>query len=297
MTSLTLVIANTATSGKSLAAWLLLRQAGAPFAQEEIQPGKMESELRLRQLAPVGPPPILLVDGIPLWGLLPIAEFVADHRQDFWPEDPAMKAQARSFAYELASAFGETRIFLPLDARHRYGPPGRVLPAVERELVRLAQVCGWFRKRHGAEGPFLFGTFGVVDALAAALVVALDGHQAIPSEPGFVAYAHHLLTLPALAEWRQGFEPGEPTVEQPSSGSPEWAAAPPLIGAPQAETPTHISLPQSPPPEPAAQMRVRPSPSRTKAIPPPLPEPNEALEPTLLPEKPMEKGQLKRLRI
>lgn len=283
MTPLKLVLASPATSGESLAAWLLLREAEAPFAEEEVQPGQVDSEARLRELVPAGQPPILLVDGIPVWGILPIAEFVAEHRPAFWPAEPAAKAQARSIAFELAAGFGEIRTFLPFDALHRYGPPGRVLPAVDRELARLVQVCLWCRERHHAQGPFLFGGFGVVDALAAPLIVALHGNQAMPTEPVVLGYAEALLALPAMAQWRQQLLP---PVEEAAPPAPAQPAPEPAAQPPPPSPPIASRRPEPPPaprpvlPEPVAA-RAEPPPRRI--VPPPVPLPVREVVPPAAP--------------
>jgi len=81
-------------------------------------------------------------------------------------------------------------------ARPGRGRTAETLPDIER-IVAIWNGC---RARYGAGGPFLFGRFGVADAMFAPVALRF---QTCAVDPDGAAgdYAAALLALPAMQEW------------------------------------------------------------------------------------------------
>merc|ERR1719384_1330269 len=118
--------------------------------------------------------------GLVIWDSLAICEFVAEQYPEagLWPADPKARALARAAACEMHSGFQSLRQELPMNCRRApvEGPPGEhealQKDGVARDVARICElweaclVCNW-----RAAGDFLFGSFGVVDAMFAPVVL------------------------------------------------------------------------------------------------------------------------------
>ncbi len=139
---------------------------------------------------------------MPIWGSLAIGEFLAEHVPGLWPAEPRARALARSIVGELHGGLADLQRFLPLDLLSRFGPPGRLLRGVERDLARITDLWAECRARHAAGGPFLFGRFSLADAMSAPIAARLAGHS-VPLPPETSGYVGTIMSLPALLEWAE----------------------------------------------------------------------------------------------
>jgi glutathione S-transferase len=106
---------------------------------------------------------------------------------------------ARSIAAEMHSGFTALRSELPLDCRRQ--PAAKPISAAAADdIARIRTIWREARTRHGTDGPWLFGRFGIIDAMYAPVAlrfhsyaVALDGAEA--------AYVETVLAHPAVIEW------------------------------------------------------------------------------------------------
>lgn len=196
MARLVLLIGDRATSEGSLQAFLALRLANVLF---ELEPWGADGLPGLD-----GPwlpePPVLLVDEVPIWDALAIAEFLAEHAAGLWPTDPRARALARSVAHEVHAGFRSLRTFLPFDLLSSFGPPGRLPRSAERDLEGIACVWRACRRDFGGVGRFLFGPFGLADAMFAPIALRLV-RASLPLDPASRDYAATLVALPWIAEW------------------------------------------------------------------------------------------------
>jgi|SRR5690606_8475397 len=196
-----LIIGNKNYSSWSLRAWLPLRHLGVPFEEERIalfQPGYKE---RIRARSPAGKVPVLIDGELTVWDSLAIGEYLADRYPDrlLWPASLAHRALARSFSAEMHAGFLELRTRMPMNIRGSYPGRGRSA-AVAADVARIGQIWRECLRRSG--GPFLFGAFGIVDAMYAP-VVARFVTYAVELDAELSAYADRIWGLPAMQEWRQ----------------------------------------------------------------------------------------------
>ncbi|MEL7448604.1 MAG: glutathione S-transferase family protein [Pseudomonadota bacterium] len=154
-------------SSWSLRPWLVLRWAGLEFAEHFIpldQPGYGTGEIvEVKQVSPSGTVPALHVNDLVIWDSLAIAEWAAEQVPSLWPQDPAVRAQARSVTAEMHSGFGGIRRDQAMNIKRRC--PGQEWPEdTARDLSRMADLWNECRARHGSRGPWLFGERCIADA-------------------------------------------------------------------------------------------------------------------------------------
>jgi glutathione S-transferase len=162
--------------------WLVLTHAGAEFATEtvDLRLDKQTltelidtrsnevsvQELRERRAkgSVTGLFPVLYVDETPIHESLAICEWAneAYPSAGLWPTDSLKRARARAISSEMTSGFLNLRSHM---SSHLFG---RVLgfepnSATQREIARVFEI--WSEALDRSGGPFLFGQFGIADAM------------------------------------------------------------------------------------------------------------------------------------
>jgi len=221
MDELRLCVVSLRYSSWSIRALLPLLHAGAKVEIETVEldmarqgdpPPPMDPEAlmqlraeELRQRRALGSVtglfPVLWVGKVPIHEALAINEWTAEHypAAGLWPDDPLTRAQARSLAAEMAGGFSALRSTMSCHVFARVpgfvpGGPARVEIARVRELMRDALARSF--------GPFLFGRFGIVDAMYFPVLTRFATYGvALPHD--LQAYAEALEAQPALVEYRR----------------------------------------------------------------------------------------------
>lgn len=213
--SLRLCVISLRYSSWSIRAWLALTHAGARFETitADVELGKLErtssgdaepdasatSELSFRRSlgSVAGLFPVLHVDGTPIHDSLAICEWANDaySQAGLWPEDPLARARARAISAEMHSGFLELRTHLSC---HLFGRVPSFVPnaATRREIARVFEI--WSDALESSGGPFLFGRFGIADAMYYPVRARFRTYGvAIPDS--LAAYVRALDELPAVA--------------------------------------------------------------------------------------------------
>jgi glutathione S-transferase len=203
---LKLIIGNKAYSSWSLRGWLAVKQSGLPF--QEITVPMFDENWSKRtegdEFAPSGGKvPILWDEQTVIWDSLAIVEWLADRtdRARYWPRDDAARGMARSMAAEMHSSSENLRAECGMNLRKHY-PPRELSENVRSELVRIFELWAQARARHGAGGPYLFGTFGAVDIMFAPVVTRFVTYS-VPLPRFAAAYVETMLAHPWMQEWIQ----------------------------------------------------------------------------------------------
>jgi glutathione S-transferase len=201
MSSLTLIIGNKNYSSWSMRPWLLLRQAGIPFDEVRIPLYVPGSEIDLAKWSPSGKVPALHDGEIRVWDSLAICEYLAERfpEHNLWPVDAAARAVARSVSAEMHAGFGALREHMSMNIRARYPGQGRT-PDCLADIERILAIWTDCRARFGSSGDFLFGRFGIADAMFAPVVLRFETYG-VALEGAAGAYAEAIRALPALREW------------------------------------------------------------------------------------------------
>lgn len=202
MSQLELTVLSLRYSSWSMRAWLTLTHAGAAFTSQTVALAHMhkqgESTLTDRRaLGSVhGLFPVLRVDGTPIHESLAICEYVAEAYPDagLWPADALHRAQARAISCEMASGFANMRNALSC---HLFGRVPEFAPSAGA-LADCARVFElWRHSLERSGGPFLFGRFGIADAMYYPVLTRFRTY-AIPIPDSVMAYTRALDTSPAV---------------------------------------------------------------------------------------------------
>lgn len=199
MHRLTLVIGNRNYSSWSLRPWLLLHHFGQTFMEIRIPLDRPDTRERLQQYSPTLKVPVLIHDTLTVWDSLAICEYVSEQLLEGrgWPQASAARAEARSLAAEMHSGFSALRNQWPMNIRLQ-----RKLPvedaALSRDIRRIEQIWAGCLAQSG--GPWLFGDFGIVDAMFAPVVLRFRSYQP-PLAAAAGDYLQTVLANPSLQQW------------------------------------------------------------------------------------------------
>ncbi|MBF0560755.1 MAG: glutathione S-transferase family protein [Alphaproteobacteria bacterium] len=201
MENLELVIGDKNISSWSLRSWLALKMTGASFTERQVWLRRENTKAEIVKWSPSGKVPLLRHGSVAIWESLAICEYLAElfPSARLWPESRKTRAVARAVSHEMHAGFTALRQSLPMDIKGRHPTPA-LTPELDRDISRITEIWTRCRGLHGAEGPFLFGTFTIADAMFAPVTtrfttygVALDAVSA--------DYVAAVAALPAMAEW------------------------------------------------------------------------------------------------
>ena len=201
---LRLVIGNKNYSSWSLRPWLLLRHFEVPFEEVRLPLDTPEFQRRIPEFSPTGRVPVLHDGDRVVWDSLAICEYVNEAFLDGrgWPADRGRRALARCAAAEMHSGFAALRAQLPMNCR-RAPNAYRWKADAEADIQRVLTL--WRELRRRAEGPFLLGEFGIVDAMYAPVAIRFRGYG-VPLDDSARRYSEALFDLPAMREWQAAAE-------------------------------------------------------------------------------------------
>ena len=212
-----LYIGNKNYSSWSLRSWLLLAEAGIAFDEVRIPLDLPETQQRIREVSRAGCVPVLQLGDEIVWDTLAIAETVAERwpEAQLWPGDARDRARARAISAEMHSGFAALRDALPMNCR----ATGRKVPiadAVRRDIERIVDIWADCQAA-GRPGGWLFGRFGVADAMYAPVVLRFRSYGIdIPERAS--RYPSRLLESEALQRWLQAAEAETEVIEREEKG-------------------------------------------------------------------------------
>lgn len=265
MAELKLVIGSKTYSSWSLRPWLLLRYHNVAFREIPIALNQPDTQKRIAEYSPSGKVPVLLNGPEKVWESLAICEYAAETLKlpAAWPSDVTQKYQARSLACEMHAGFADLRRELPMDCR-RAPSPKAYSEAAAADIARIREIWRTCRQAHAKSGDWLFGKFGIVDAMYAPVALRMHTYGVQLDGPE-KEYVYTVLHLPALREWL-----GAAMLE--TVAAPEEVAAAP---APERNytTGTHRAAPAPRPVEKTTVVEKQPVPRPGKQAAPPPPPP------------------------
>jgi glutathione S-transferase len=195
-----LVIGDKNYSSWSMRPWLLLTHFDIPFDEVLIELDEAGTKASILQYSASGKVPCLVPDdGAAVWDSLAIAETLAERypQRAMWPRDANARARARSISAEMHSAFVALRNAMPMNIRFTRAGVGST-PDVLADIARIDTI--WRECLAASGGPFLFGEFGIADAMYAPVVMRFNSY--LPKlSPEATAYAQRVTALPAVAAW------------------------------------------------------------------------------------------------
>lgn len=199
MAQRTLVIGDKNLSSWSLRPWIALKQAGLPFAEEQVMLYQPDTAERIARHSPTGRVPVLVEGNLTIWESLAICEYAAELAPGLWPADRATRAAARAIATEMHGGFAELRRLMAMNIVKRLPRPAST-PQLDSDIARVVALWEGCRARHAKDGPFLFGHFTVADAMYAPVTTRFTTYGvALPAASQ--AYVEAVRNLPAMKEW------------------------------------------------------------------------------------------------
>ena len=201
MADITIYIGNRNYSSWSLRAWLMLRQTGAAFESVVVPLYVPGSKTEILRHSPSGKVPALHHGEVTVWDSLAIGEYLAEAFPEarLWPAAPVARACARSVSAEMHAGFVNLRRHFPMNLR-RAPKPRLLTEEVQADVARIAAMWRDCRRRFGAGGAFLFGAFGIADAMYAPVVSRLRSY-AVPIDQDTAAYCDAIERHPPYQEW------------------------------------------------------------------------------------------------
>jgi glutathione S-transferase len=195
-----LIIGDKNYSSWSMRPWVLMKHFGIPFEEVLIWLNEPDTKARILEHSPSGKVPCLVdADGCSVWESLAIFEALAERypQHALWPRDAAARAHARSISAEMHAGFGEMRSSMSMNIRATR--PGKgATPGALADVTRVDAIWRECLAKHG--GPFLFGEFGIADAMYVPVVMRFRTYQPKLSVEA-QAYAARITALPAVAAW------------------------------------------------------------------------------------------------
>lgn len=199
-----LVIGTKKWSTWSLRPWLALKRTGAPFKEIEIELRRGDAtEADIAKHSPSKLAPALKDGDLVVWDSLAICEYLAEKFPEarLWPEDPELRALARSAAAEMHSGFSSLRGECPMDLgliKH-----ADLSEATQKDVRKITERWNQLLKRSG--GPFLLGEWSIADAFYTPVATRFRTYGVHLSDYGDTgaagAYCERLLETPEFLAW------------------------------------------------------------------------------------------------
>ena len=191
-----LYIGNRNYSSWSFRPWIAMRVAGIPF-EEELVPFDDHGNEAFRAFSPTGKVPVLKNGYVTVWESLAIIEYLADRHEQLWPQDRALRAEARAISAEMHAGFSAMREECPMNMRRER----RAIDISEKARADVARIAVlWHAALSRSGGPFLYGEFTAADAMYAPVVNRFDVYR-LTESPLLLGYMERVKALPAYREW------------------------------------------------------------------------------------------------
>ena len=195
-----IVIGDHNYSSWSLRPWLALKQAGLRFEEICIRLRESRTREEIFKYSPSGKVPCLIDGTTVVWDSLAICEYIAEQSPSLWPSDRKARAEARAISCEMHSGFGALRSSMPMEIVSSRPYDARTAE-VEADITRIVSIWENCRLRYAQDGPFLFGSFSIADAMFSPVVWRFLTY-AVELPPASRAWIETMRLLPAMQEWR-----------------------------------------------------------------------------------------------
>jgi glutathione S-transferase len=187
-------------SSWSLRGWLMASMSGLPFEERTIPPDDPEMRADIMMLSSSIRVPRLEHDGVTVWDVLAIGEYLNEVRPKagLLPADRAARAHCRAICGEMHSGFVAMRTALPMNLKARF-PGFRVWSRAQADVDRIVEI--WTDCLARWHGPWLFGARPTLaDAMYAPVATRFATYDvALP--PAAAAYRDTILAMPEMRAW------------------------------------------------------------------------------------------------
>ena len=196
----TLVISSRNYSSWSLRGWLLVRLAGLPCTVRSVEAGNAVARAELLLQTSSIRIPYLEHDGLKIWDVLAIAEYLHElfPEAGMMPADHAARARCRAISGEMHAGFNALRASLPVNL-HAFRPNFPIWSGVRADIDRITEI--WRECLDSWGGPYLFGDkLSVADAMYAPVCTRFATYD-VELDPLSETYKTTILNLPDMRAW------------------------------------------------------------------------------------------------
>ena len=200
-----LIVGTKDWSSWSLRPYMALRAIGITF-EEDIIPLRYNSTTAdVQKRSPSGRVPVLEIEengrSLVVWDSLAICETLAERHPDarLWPDDPFVRAEARSYAAEMHAGFPDLREQLSMDFARTLPTPD-LRDTTKAQIARIVSAWTDALSKYGRDGGFLFGRFSIADCMYAPVVSRFRTYGIEMTAP-VRAYSDRMFALPAMQDW------------------------------------------------------------------------------------------------
>lgn len=197
-----LIIGNKNYSSWSMRPWLLLKHFGIDFEEIRVPLETNQFTTTVAEYSGAGRVPVLKDGELVVWDSLAICEYLSEQylQGRGWPADAAARAQARSACAEMHSGFFEIREHMPMNCRARRAI--QFTDVMNEEIHRVEQLWHSLRQQYAKEGPWLCGSFSIVDCMYAPMASRFHSYRPALSAHS-LSYVDTVINHPAVKNWYQ----------------------------------------------------------------------------------------------
>ena len=198
----TLVISSRNYSSWSLRGWLLVRLAGLACDVRRVESTDAVARAELLLQTASIRIPYLEHDGLKVWDVLAIAEYLHEMFPEahMMPADRAARATCRSISGEMHAGFNALRASLPVNLRASR-PNFPIWSGVRADIDRITDI--WRDCIASWGGPYLFGGhLSVADAMFAPVCTRFETYD-VALDPVCDAYKHAILATADMRAWKK----------------------------------------------------------------------------------------------
>jgi glutathione S-transferase len=205
MARYTLIVGTKEWSSWSLRAYMAMRATGAAFEEKLVRLRHTTTSPEVRQVSPSGWVPVLKIEedgrGHLVWDSLAICEALAERHPEakLWPDDPDVRAEARSYAAEMHSGFADVRDQLTMEFARQIPTPA-LRDSTKAQIARIIEAWTQALEQHGDGHGFLFGCLSIADCMYAPVVSRFRTYGIVLPEPA-QSYCERMWALPAMRDW------------------------------------------------------------------------------------------------
>jgi glutathione S-transferase len=184
----------------ALRGWLLAKLAGLDFIEKTIPPDDPQMKAEILLLSPSFRVPALEHDGVRVWDVLAIGEYLHEVRPQsgLLPPYRSARAHCRAICGEMHSGFSALRSSLPMNIKAHF-PKFRVWSRARTDIDRIVEIWNECIAQYG--GPFLFGTApGMADAMFAPVVTRFLTYD-VALDSVCRTYCSTIMDLAPMREW------------------------------------------------------------------------------------------------
>jgi glutathione S-transferase len=182
-----------------LRGWLLCRIAGLEFVEKAIPIDDPSTRAELLLLSPSFLVPCLEHDGVSVWDVVAIAEYLNELRPKagLLPQERAARALCRAICGEMHSGFSNLRSALPMNLKAHY-PGFKIWPGAQADIERITTI--WRQCLATYKGPYLFGRLTMADAMFAPVCARFTTYD-VKLDSRCAAYCRRIMAWPLMVEW------------------------------------------------------------------------------------------------